>query len=276
MPGTTLNTSSTIAVERLLRPYPHFGTIAFRGAEQGYTWYHSLQASFQKRFSQGYTLLGSYTFSKFMQAVEFLNATDPLPTETISEFDTPHRVSISAIWELPFGKGKAIGNSANRVVSAFISDWQIQGIYVYQSGVPITFDRTVDPIRQVGSNRGVMYFGDIKDIKNDNPTVEGWFNTAGFVTKSAQNIDTARQLRYFPLRFGFLRQDPLNNWDLSVLKNIPIKERMNLQLRVEFLNAMNHPNFSGPVTQSTSSSFSQVTSVQNYSRRIQLTGKFVF
>lgn len=86
MPGTTLNTSSTIAVERLLRPYPEFGTIALRGEDQGYTWYHSLQVSVQKRFSHGYTLMGSYTFSKFMQAVEYLNANDPVPLETISEF----------------------------------------------------------------------------------------------------------------------------------------------------------------------------------------------
>jgi hypothetical protein len=276
LPGTTLNTSSTIAVERLLRPYSEFGTIAYRGEPQGYTWYHSLQATFQKRFSQGYTLMGSYTFSKFMQAVEYLNATDPMPLETLSEFDTPHRVSVSAVWELPFGKGKPYGDSVNRVTSKLISGWQLQGIYVFQSAVPVTFDRTVEPHRQVGSNRGVMFFGDISTIKKDNPTVESWFNTAGFVTQSGQLIDTARQLRTFPLRFGSLRQHPLNNWDLSVLKNTAVAEGKELQFRFEFLNAMNHPNFGGPVTQPTSGTFGQVTGVQNYSRRVQLTGKFVF
>jgi hypothetical protein len=89
-------------------------------------------------------------------------------------------------------------------------------------------------------------------------------------------IDTARQLRAFPLRFGWLRQDPLNNWDFSVLKNTSIAEGKNLQLRFEFLNAMNHPNFGGPVTQPTSSTFGQITGIQNYSRRVQLTAKFVF
>jgi hypothetical protein len=276
LPGTTLDTSSTIAVEKLLRPYPHFGTIALRGDNQGYTWYHSLQATFQKRFSSGYTLMGSYTFSKFMQAVEYLNASDPAPVETISDFDTPHRVSISGVWELPFGKGKAMGASLNRVASKFISGWQLQGIYVFQSGVPVTFDRNVDPVRQVGSNRGVMYFGDVSAIRKDNPTVEEWFNRAGFVTASAQLIDTARQIRTFPLRFGWLRQDPVNNWDLSVLKNTDIAEGKTLQLRFEFLNAMNHPNFGAPVTQPTSGSFGQITNVQGYSRRIQLTGKFIF
>lgn len=275
MPGTTLHTSSTITVERLLRPYPQFGTIAM-STNQGYTWYHSLQASLQKRFSHGYTLMASYTFSKFMQAVEHLNATDPMPIETISEFDTPHRIAASGIWELPFGKGKRIGHALHPVVSKIVSGWQLQGIYVFQSGVPVTFDRTVDPIRAVGSNRGVMFFGDVSTIRKDNKTIQSWFNTAGFVTSSAQLIDTARQLRTFPLRFGWLRQHPLNNWDLSVLKNTALAEGVNLQIRVEALNAMNHPNFSGPITQPTAANFGQVTSVQNYSRRIQLTAKLVF
>ena len=84
------------------------------------------------------------------------------------------------------------------------------------------------------------------------------------------------RLRTFPLRFGWLRQHPLNNWDLSVLKNTSITESTNLQIRFEFLNAMNHPNFGAPVNQPTASNFGQITSVQNYSRRVQLTAKFVF
>jgi hypothetical protein len=121
-----------------------------------------------------------------------------------------------------------------------------------------------------------MFFGDISTIKKDNPTVASWFNSAGFTTQSAQLIDTARQLRTFPLRFGSLRQHPLNNWDLSVLKNTAVAEGKELQFRFEFLNAMNHPNFGSPVTQPTSGTFGQVSAVQNYSRRVQLTGKFVF
>jgi hypothetical protein len=115
--------------------------------------------------------------------------------------------------------------------------------------------------------------------------VEQWFNAAKcsttittncFEGNSSRLIDTAWQLRTFPLRFGFLRQDPLNNFDLSVMKKTAIAEGKDLQIRFEFLNALNHPNFSTPVTQPTSSTFGQVTSVQNYSRRVQITGKFVF
>ena len=62
----------------------------------------------QKRFSQGYTIMGSYTFSKWMQAINLLNPADPLPIHEISDADAPHRFNISGVWELPFGKGKPL------------------------------------------------------------------------------------------------------------------------------------------------------------------------
>lgn len=276
LPGTTLN-GSTIARERLLRPYPQFGTITTT-TNQGYSWYHSLQMTMEKRFSQGYTLLANYTFSKFMQANEYLNATDPMPLETISDQDTPHRITVSSIYELPFGRNKALGANAGAFASRLISGWQLQGIYVYQSGPPINFNQTVNPVTQVGSNGPMMFFGDINSIRNsrDQQTVAQWFNTEGFVKSASQMIDTTRQLRTFPLRFGFLRSDPMNNWDLSVIKNTRIAEGKDLQIRIEALNAFNHPNFAAPNTNPTNTLFGSVTSVQNYSRRLQLGARFVF
>lgn len=69
--------------------------------------------------------MASYTFSKFMQAVEYLNATEPMPIETISEFDTPHRIAVSGISELPLGKGKRIGNAFHPVASKIASGWRL-------------------------------------------------------------------------------------------------------------------------------------------------------
>ncbi len=273
-----LNTSNTISREQLLRPYPEFGQ-AITTTNQGYSWYHSLQVSMQKRFSKGYMVAGTYTFSKFMQASEFLNPSDPMPIESISDMDTPHRITISSIWELPFGRGKQFAANANRVVTEIVSGWQLQGIYTFQSGRPINFQQTVaNPWFQANFNSGVMYFGDINAIRlpSDQQTVNHWFSTAGFVTSAAQLIDTNRQLRTFPFRFGFIRPDPLNNFDISILKNTRIAEGKNFQFRIEAINALNHPNFAAPVVNPTAANFGQVTAVQNYARRLQLTAKFVF
>ena len=267
LPNTTFN-GSTIAREQLLRPYPEFGTIGM-DTNQGYSWYHALQTSFSKRFSHGYTVLGTYTFSKFMQASEYLNTQDLMPIKTISDVDTPHRVSISSIWELPFGKGKALGGDLRGAASKILSGWQIEGIFVFQSSRPINFG--------TGST---MFFGDIHSIKNTGArrvnTDGPWFNTGGFVTSSANVIDSARQLRTFPLRFDFLRWDKLKNFDASLMKKTHITESKELEFRFELINATNTPNFAAPDTNPTSSTFGRTTALQNYSRRAQLTFKFVF
>ena len=106
LPGTSFN-NSTIARSQLLRPYPQFGDIRTTNND-GKSWYHSAQVGLQKRFSKGYTLGVSYTYSHWMQATEYLNAADAQPTKMISDLDVPHRLSVSGILELPVREGPAL------------------------------------------------------------------------------------------------------------------------------------------------------------------------
>ena len=78
VPGSGIN-NPTIARRQLLRPYPGFGDINTTNND-GSSMYHSLQASLQRRFSKGYTVGLAYTFSRWMQETEYLNAGDALPT----------------------------------------------------------------------------------------------------------------------------------------------------------------------------------------------------
>ncbi|BDC51639.1 hypothetical protein F183_A39540 [Bryobacterales bacterium F-183] len=258
-------TGANIARERLLRPFPQYDAVN-QSRFDGYSWYHSLQTGIEKRFSKGYTFNLNYTFSKFMQATETYQADDLRPTEVISDSDRPHRVSASAIWELPFGPGKLLLGKSNGVVARIVGGWQLGGVYTFQSGAPI--------------NWGNIFFnGDINNIRlpDDQKTVNRWFNTeAGFVRAAADQ--PVSNVRTFPFRFGFIRADKLNNYDLSVIKNTQIKENMNLQFRFEALNAMNHPLFPAPNTNPAQAAFGQAVSSNqaNYPRRIQLTGKFIF
>src|SRR6185369_13858522 len=84
---------------------PDFGTVTTTNND-GKTWYHSAQFSLNKRFSKGWGLQAAYTWSKWLQATEYLNAGDAKPTKMISDQDIPHRFSMSGFYELPFGKGK--------------------------------------------------------------------------------------------------------------------------------------------------------------------------
>jgi hypothetical protein len=83
-------------------------------------------------------------------------------------------------------------------------------------------------------------------------------------------------LRTLSSRFSGIRGDGINNWDLSVIKDATIRESMKLQFRAEFLNALNHVQFSNPNTDPYSTVFGSITSERAYPRRIQLGLKFVY
>lgn len=284
MPAGAVNafTAANIARERLLRPYPQFDQVRTTNYD-GYSWYHSLQMQLEKRFSRGYTISGSYTLSKFMQATEYLNASDPLPTEVISDFDTPHRVAVSGIWELPFGRGRRLFAQAPRIASTLISGWQLGAIYTFQSGPPIPLSYTTSTVQGYTLvNPGSLIFnGDLANIRSGvGRDVDAWINRdAGFVLGAAGQLDLGRQIRTFPLRLSSVRGDNINNWDMSVIKNTRIGERMNVQFKGEFLNAMNHPLFPNPITDPANANFGRITNVSNqanYPRRVQLTLKLLF
>jgi hypothetical protein len=258
-------TAANLSRERLLRPYPQFDAIN-QSRFDGYSWYHSAQFTVEKRFSKGYTVSGTYTLSKFMQATETYQADDLRPTEVISDLDRPHRFVVSGIYELPFGPGRRFGANTNRVLSRVIGGWQLSGVYTFQSGAPINWGN-------------IIFNGDINNIRlpRGQQTVGRWFNTnAGFERNAA--LQLANNVRTFPLRFGFIRADKTNNYDLSVIKNTMIREGFNAQFRFEALNAMNTVLLPSPNTTPSVAAFGQTISSNqaNYPRRIQLTIKFLF
>jgi hypothetical protein len=275
IPG--VGASSTIQRINLLKPFPEFGSITTT-TNDGYAWYHAAQLSLQKRFSKGLTFQASYTHSKFMQATEYLNPGDPLPYRTVSDQDYPNRFAMSYIYELPIGGGHRLLKSSNGIVSRLVSGWQIQGVYAYQTGAPLSWGNFI-------------FFGDPSSITipSDQQSIAQWFDTTGFVAlrdnkgkvqttnglssgppiwvsfndpcKNSFNATTcpgtplanptgfnrdssfqlANNIRTFPLRFGNLRVEPTNNVDFSFMKYTRIKESMSVQFRVEMLNAFNHP-----------------------------------
>jgi hypothetical protein len=258
-----LNNAANRSRSALLRPFPHFGDLTTT-TNQGYSWYHSLQAQFERRFSKGFTIQGNYTFSKFMEAAAYLNAADAMPVEVISDFDVPHRFVASGIWELPIGKGRALGGDMNRAANAILGGWQLSAIYTMQSGTPLSWGN-------------IPFAGNINDVKVSNPTRERWFNTdAGFIKTAVLQSN----VRYFPLRFPFLRAMGVNNWDTSLIKNTRFGHdgRFNAQFKAEFLNMMNLARLPAPNTDPRNVQFGEIraSNQANYPRRIQLTAKFIF
>jgi hypothetical protein len=275
IPGTSLN-NATIARQQLLRPYPQFLDIRTT-VNDGKSWYNSAQVSLQKRFSRGYTLGVSYTWSRWEQATEYLNAGDEGPTRMISDLDVPHRLSVSGILELPFGKGRRWASNASGLVEALIGGWQVQGVYTYQSGFPVPFGSFN---LNTGATAGDIFYNG-GPIAIDNRTTDRWFNTDAFtsiLSGTATNATPVNHLRTLPFRFDDVRRDSINNIDLSLIKDIVVKRDVRLQLRAEFVNAFNEAYFPQPVTGATTATFGQIapSNQDNYARRAQIGVKLVF
>ncbi len=261
--------NSTISRSQLLRPFPNFGDIT-TSVNDGKSWYHSAQVNLNKRFSQGYTLGASYTWSKWLQATEFLNAGDATPTKMISDQDTPHRLSLSGIYELPFGKNKLLLSDANGVVDRLVNGWQVQAVWQYQVGFPIPF------------GTDLFYIGGDIALPKDQRTTARWFNTAAFINvRDGGTTTTAApvsHLRTLPLRFADVRRDNINDVSLSLLKNTAINERVRLQFRLEFSNAFNEVYFPNPAVGPTAATFGTIapSNQDNYARRTQIGIKLLF
>jgi hypothetical protein len=268
-------TAKTISVQQLLLPYPQFQAINTTSNE-GYSWYHGLQLRAERRFSHGLTVNGNYTFSKYMTAMDLLNATDPKLTRTIADQDTPHRIATSAIYMLPFGKGQPLLSQTGGLVSRLVGGWELSGIWAFQTGVPLAFGsysttsatNNGDYFLQDNPSKAVRAVGD--------RTADRWFNTAPFVT--ASSAQPASHLRVNPYRFPGLRAQRQNNVDLALIKDTRINETMKLRFSAQAMNAMNHPLMQTPQMTVTSAQFGQVTaSTQyNYPRRMQFELKLIF
>lgn len=248
----------------LLRPYPHFGGITILDPV-GYSWYHSLQLRAEKRLSQGYTVQLAYTWSKAMEATEFLNVTDPVPYESIGSLDRTHRLVVSWIWELPFGRGRRFGAGMPKALNFVAGGWQLNGVVQRQSGPPLGFGDVF-----------TLFTGNPDDIvlPKTQRNVDRWFNTdAGFNKNSAQQL--ASNIRTSPLRFSGIRGDGQARWDFSAIKNFGIREDVKMQFRAECLNAWNHPNLFTPNVNPTSSTFGMITG-QDVPRIWQMALKLVF
>ncbi len=263
LPGTNMN-GSTMARSQLLLPYPQFTGVS-SVEPQGYSWYHALQARLESRLSAGFTVQVSYSWSKWMQAMEYLNAGDPMPWRGISPDDVPHHLAISGLYELPVGKGKALWTTAGPVANRVFGGWQVGAIYHSYSGLPLSWGN-------------IFFNGDVRDIplSGSERSIYGWFNTgAGFVTSSSRQPGS--NLRTFPLRLSGVRAGYFNMVNLSLNKNVQLYEGLRFQFRAEARNALNHPTeFAGPNMPVTSSAFGSVTGINSSPRSLQLGLKVIF
>ncbi len=290
LPNTvSLGSGKTTTVAQLLRPYPEFTSVTAY-ITSGMSIYHSLQAQLLRRFANGASFTSAFTWSKSMDATQYLNSGDSAPWYGISQNDRTFRFATSGIYELPFGTGRKF-LSGRGFISQVVGGWQVQGVYQVQSGQPLSFNPS--------TSTGPLYLGTgspansawgrggFKASSGNLTTTGTWFNKADWSTTTATTVTSgvvagvtpnAYQIRTLPIRFDSLRADFLNQADMAVQRNFSLArlyEPASLQFRVDAINIANHPVYGGsgtnsnPVTDWTSATFAQVTAQENQPRIYQ-------
>jgi hypothetical protein len=247
--------------------------------------YNSLQAKLERRFSGGLTFLASYTWGKALtDSVDHLstsgvgNGTDvgvfrepqnPANRRAEygpAEFDVTHRFVFSGVWQLPFGRGRAIGANWSRTTDLVLGGWEISPIFSAQTGLALTINQP--QIVNIGGERrsrpNRIANG---NLPSDQRTIDRWFDTSAFVATTA----TPNAAGFVPNTIfgssgvGIVRGPGYVNLDLNVAKTFSITERISTQLRGEFFNALNHTNLGIPGV-TTGAGFGQI--VNAYDPRI--------
>ena len=280
--GGSLNSSKTVPLTQLLQTYPEFGAITEQNVDEGSSIFHSLDLRVEHRTGYGISILANYQWSKALEAVTFLNASDPRPEYRISQFDHPTHAVIAVSYELPYGRGRQFGASIPAWLDLPFGGWNVASTWFFQRGAPLTFGN-VTPIAGQALHYNPRAATEFANPSTTCPAfnINAYANSVSTTSAAlCQNGNGGTQpvnnLRTYPSQFANLRADALNDWDLSVLKNFNMTESIFFQLRVEAFNANNRPSFSTPNLTPTSGSFGQITSTQNASRVLQLGGRVVF
>ncbi len=268
------------------RPYPAFGGLGGSNFD-GISNYNSLQLDLKKRSSYGLTFDVNYAWSHFLDDQDSAGwgstagqqvwqiGNDPRSNYGNSNFDIPQALKGTAVYELPFGRGKSFMNQ-NVITDAVLGGWRVSGTFIYQSGTPYTvLDGGVNDYSQAGN----VYANPTGSSPNSGTCADGaaahtvtcWFNPAAFETPAEQGNGA----------FGLGRRNTLfgpklSDINLSLAKTWHYKERAGLTLRGDFVNVMNHPSFALPNNDMNGSNVGTISSLANGPRTIQLGARLTF
>ena len=244
--------------------------------------YNALQVDVNRRFAAGLTLRGVYTWSKTLDDGDSVNGTtsgnapglvsNPYDLRAdwgLATFDVRNVASISAVYELPFGRGKRFASGVDGVRNVLASGWSTTSIVTLQSGFPFTPQLSYNPSNNGDTRNPVRPFVN-PDFRG--PVITGnpnqWFNPNAFLAPPPNSGF------YGNLGRDTLIGPGLATWDFSALKNTRLSEKWNLQFRTEIFNLLNRANFNTPslitfTPSGVSGTAGAITSTSTTSRQVQ-------
>ncbi|MGH9344125.1 MAG: carboxypeptidase regulatory-like domain-containing protein [Terriglobia bacterium] len=286
-PGSSLS-QPTVQASQLLTPYPEYTGISYAGEGIGNSTYESLQVKAQERFSGGNMIMVAYTHSKLISDTGTLTGwleaggtggvqdwNNLNAEKSLASFDTPDRLVVSYVLDVPVGKGRKYLPHANAFVNATLGGWGVEGVSTFQSGFPLHLTTNSGNINSpnAGTQRPNVASGcDVFTSGSATQRLDDWFNTSCFTQPAAFTYGDE------PRNDPHLLSPGMANFDFSLFKNFAIlpEDRAHIQFRAEFFNLFNRVQFGYPGQALGASNFGQITSQANLPRLIQFALRLAF
>jgi hypothetical protein len=211
--------------------------------------YDSMQARLERRFNRGLSLNANYTWGKSITTGGTNNSDGTISinipeyydlNRRISGFDRTHKLNISNILQLPFGKGRRF-LSDRGVLSTLAGGWQANSILKFYSGSPFTVTTSATSLNVAStSSQRADQIKPVVQILHGTGPGQSWFDPLAFAAVNEPRFGTAG--------FNILRGPRVGSWDFSLFRQFRVAERVNVQLRMESFNFTNTPRFGNPGT----------------------------
>jgi hypothetical protein len=292
--GSSDYTSSTINALVYTQPFPEFGSITEYQLNAAHTWYNSLQVTGLHQMSKSLVLHGTFNWSKWMDSGGWRDTTFRIPYRQIDSNDRTFRATLSGVYDLPVGRGRAFFPNMNRFADTAVGGWELGSQYIFQSGAPW--------ILPGNPNESYLHNAYVKPhIQADNGYLRLAAACAEKYTETnsvyslvplAYDTDTAcpngadfmAVPSYAPYPdniYTGIRIPKTHQFDVNLSKNFTLYENLKLQMRMEAFNVLNHPLWAeSPDGSSNDSSFGTITrgpsGQSNLARQMQLSAKIVW
>jgi hypothetical protein len=265
------------------RPYPEYQAVNAISPFVGQSNYNSLQATLKRQFSAGGTLLANYTWSRFIGNSEAATAfVEQYSVGAIQDytnlrgeisrlsFDTPQRLVISYVLDLPFGHGKRFLPSATSITQGILGGWNVSGITTFASGFPLAISAAANTLSNVygaGTIRPNYVAGCTKSISESIVTAAQ--NSSPLLNQACFTQPGDTSFGNEPRVDPSLRAQGQDNWDFALAKKTTIHDQLNLEFRVEAFNIANRVQFGSPNTTSGGALFGVISAQNNNPRVLQ-------
>lgn len=260
------------------RPNPNIGDVSVVKSLDNSN-YHALNVRLDKRYSNGFSIIGAYTWSKAMGIGGALfgdqsnqqDARNRRAEYGVLEFNQDHRLTAAWIYELPFGRNKRFAANLTGVPGGLASGWSFQGSFTGHTGFPLTARSTVSSnVGRQDQNRPNRVCNG--NLPSGSRTIDRWFDTSCFVLQPFGTFGNSGN--------GILEGPGVTTFNLTAMKNTYLnvgrREPINLQFRTEFFNAFNTPGFGDPNINTGTPQFGFIRSTRIGGRNIQMALKLIF